>query len=116
MKGYFFIAFGGHLVRIPVLSSANDMQKSLEFLPTIGTVQVSHEEIKNGFLWIITFLTNDGDALRYGDITNLLVSIDPIHSLSSFVSDTTGYNGTIIGEQARVKTKQLIKAYTGYEQ
>ena len=92
--GTFRIAFEGRAtLPLPAICSASEMKTSLNSLPTIGFVSVSRMEILDGHMWLVTFLTNNGDQRWFGDIKSLTDSVDTFSSPLSLVNDTKNTTG-----------------------
>ena len=120
LGGTFRIAFGGHATdEVSVKSTAHEMKRALESLPTVGTVVVSREYIPNGVTWAVTFLINHGNDDRYGPgpIESLTVSVDPTDLPNMFATFILGSTGSsLIGTGARIAVKEEVTAFKGYEQ
>lgn len=64
--------------RLPYNASALELKTALENIASVGQVHVQREDgISNGYLWIITFLTNFGPQPSFTVNTDALVGTNP---------------------------------------
>lgn len=120
VSGGFFISFEGLSTRkmVPINASSYHLKRVLEEIPTIGSVVVSKSENHFGWKWLVTFLSNSGNnGGVYGNMSQLLVSIDLNRYPSTFSDDVRAFGGSaLIGTGARIFVKNEAQPYHGFEQ
>jgi hypothetical protein len=117
LSGTFRVAFDGYATgSLSADCTSNDIKFALEALPTIGSIIVHTSRMKTGRIFSITFLTNFGDKIWFGEIPELKVSVHLNDLPHTFQSDTSGINGTLIGTNVAIYVTNVVRAWEGFEQ
>jgi len=122
LAGYFYVEFGGfQSSKIAIDVSAEDMERKLEAIPTVGDVKVTRSESidSHGYQWTITFLNSDWwNGERFFDVPQLKLSNLDGTLESDFNTSVVSYvdHSTFGGSTGQISTSVLVKAMDGFEQ